>query len=239
MRRLPGSCFIAACGLATSIASLSCASRATEPRPAPTTKKPPEVSIAPPVSAPSAASPAEVVTPEQATPSDCSDVPRTWVHGHCRKYVEQPHVSFWRPAIENYVPAATCTPHIVADDAWLHAVRLNLEREFSAFLARLDKLDASHPMNDSTLGVKLEVVVDAREGCLLAAGVLKPSGLTAFDIGALESVRRTSPFEAYPAASTVDAIYVHWEFHRDPNHACSGECGQGFIAPKPEETGLR
>jgi len=156
------------------------------------------------------------------------------------EYAELPHGGSWRSAVENYLPRVSCRSHLVVDDVWLNAVRLEVQREFSAVLAGLDTLDAAHPLNDRSLSVKLEVAVDAHTGCLLAMGVLKSSTLQ-FEIGVLESVRRASPFEAYPQAATaeVDEIDLHWEFHRDPNRACSGECVQGFVALEVEQAGLR
>jgi len=49
------------------------------------------------------------------------------------------------------------------------------------------------------------------------------AAITAFDIAALDSVQRASPFGKPPKAivSPDGAVYFHWEFHRDPVYACS------------------
>ncbi len=62
-------------------------------------------------------------------------------------------------------------------------------------------------------------------------GVVKTSGVTAFDIAALDSVQRASPFGAAPSAivSTDGQVYLHWEFHRDEVYACSTMNARPFM----------
>jgi hypothetical protein len=107
---------------------------------------------------------------------------------------------------------------------------------FVSFLGSLDKLPADHPLSDKTLVTRLEIVVSSKDGMVVKMGIVKTSGITAFDIAALDSVNRAQPF-----APAEDAIvspdgnaYLHWEFHRDEVFACSPLHAQLFIvAAKP------
>jgi hypothetical protein len=62
-------------------------------------------------------------------------------------------------------------------------------------------------------------------------GVVKTSGITAFDIAALDSVDRAQPFGPAPNAivSGDGNVYLHWEFHRDEVFACSTQGARPFI----------
>jgi TonB family protein len=90
------------------------------------------------------------------------------------------------------------------------------------FLGSLDSLPPTHPMNDPKIYTSLEIVL-TKEGQIVKMGVVKTSGITAFDIAALDSVQRASPFGPAPGAiiSPDGNVYLHWEFHRDEMFACS------------------
>jgi len=61
--------------------------------------------------------------------------------------------------------------------------------------------------------------------------VTRTSGVTAYDIGALESVQRASPFGPPPPeiVSPDGNVYLHWEFHRRPEYACSTYFARPYI----------
>jgi hypothetical protein len=73
------------------------------------------------------------------------------------------------------------------------------------------------------MSTNLEIILDGVDGHLLERGVTKASGVTAFDIGALDSVERAAPFGPPPSAivSPDGHVYLHWEFWRNPDYACS------------------
>ncbi len=77
-------------------------------------------------------------------------------------------------------------------------------------------------MNEVDLHTRLEIVVD-RSGKLVQTGVVKTSGLTVFDVAALEAVDRAQPFEPPPIdiVSADGNVYMHWIFYRDDRCACS------------------
>ncbi|HTE45555.1 MAG TPA: TonB family protein, partial [Gemmatimonadaceae bacterium] len=105
-----------------------------------------------------------------------------------------------------------------------------------SFLGSLDNLPPTHPMNDQKLVTRLEIVL-TKEGQLHHMGIVKTSGITAFDIAALDSVQRASPFGTAPSAivSPDGRVYLHWEFHRD-DYACSTINARPFMLTSPPST---
>lgn len=136
----------------------------------------------------------------------------------------------WRSAIENYIPTAregTTTALNTARvpfSTYLNQIHNRLHPIFAdRFLASLDGLPGDHPANRSGISTNLEIVLDPADGRIVRMGVTKASGTTIFDVNALEAVQRASPFGAAPTAivSPDGNVYLHWEFHREPNLACS------------------
>lgn len=124
------------------------------------------------------------------------------------------HIGNQRPLKPVAIPFAT----------YLDAIHLPIHREFSdKGLAQLDALAPNHPLNQPKLVVRLELVIDGASGKVTKAGVVKPSGVTAFDVLALDSVMQAAPFGQAPAEirSTDGNVYVHWEFGRDPTFGCA------------------
>jgi TonB family protein len=135
----------------------------------------------------------------------------------------------WRSAIENYVssvkPGNTTALNTAAVPfaTYLNGMHNRIHPIFAdTFLGSLDSLPGTHPMNDPKIFTSLEIVL-TREGQIVKMGVVKTSGITAFDIAALDSVQRASPFGPAPGAiiSPDGNVYLHWEFHRDEQYACS------------------
>ncbi len=106
-----------------------------------------------------------------------------------------------------------------------------------SFLESLDGLPANHPMNDQKLVTKLEIIL-TKDGHLRRMGIVKTSGLTAFDVAALDAIDRAQPFGPAPTAiiSPDGNVYLQWEFHRDEVYACSTQGAQPFILNKPGPT---
>jgi TonB family protein len=103
-----------------------------------------------------------------------------------------------------------------------------------SFLESLDTLPANNPMNDKQLVTRLEIVL-TKDGHLKKMGIVKASGVTTFDIAALDSVDRAQPFGPAPSAivSPDGNVYLHWEFHRDEVYACSTQGARPFILNTP------
>jgi TonB family protein len=153
----------------------------------------------------------------------------------------------WRSAIENYVSSVkegnqtALNTAAVPFASYLNGMHNRIHPLFAeSFLESLDSLPPSHPMNDKHLVTKLEIVL-TREGHLKKMGIVKTSGITAFDIAALDAVDRAQPFGPAPSAivSPDGNVYLWWEFHRDEVYACSTQGARPFIlntpGPKNEE----
>jgi TonB family protein len=153
----------------------------------------------------------------------------------------------WRSAIENYVSSVKPGNQTALNTAavpfasYLNGMHNRIHPIFAdSFLESLDGLPANHPMNDQHLVTRLEIVL-TKDGHLKKMGIVKTSGITAFDIAALDAVDRAQPFGPAPTAivSGDGNVYLHWEFHRDEVFACSTMGARPFIlnngAPKNEE----
>lgn len=153
----------------------------------------------------------------------------------------------WRNAIENYVSSVKPGNQTALNTAavpfasYLNTIHNRIHPIFAdSFLGSLDNLPASHPMNDPKILTRLEIVVSPKEGRVVKMGVVKTSGITAFDVAALDSVHRAQPFGPAPSAivSPDGNVYLHWEFHRDEVYACSTMHARPFMLntpPKPAD----
>jgi len=136
----------------------------------------------------------------------------------------------WRASIENYVSSVKPGNQTALNTAkvpfasYLNQIHNRLHPIFAdSFLASLGNLPGSHPMNRPEISANLEIVLDQEEGRIVRMGITKTSGVTAFDIAALESVQRAQPFGMPPREiiSPDGNVYFHWEFYRNPYYACS------------------
>jgi hypothetical protein len=152
----------------------------------------------------------------------------------------------WRAAIENYVSTVKPGNQTALNAArspfgtYLVSIHNRIHPIFAEdFLGSLDGLPPNHPLNEPTLITRLEIVLDRDDGHVVKMGVTRTSGITAFDIAALDSVQRASPFGKPPKAivSPDGNVYFHWEFHRDPVFACSTINARPYLinAPPPSE----
>jgi hypothetical protein len=152
----------------------------------------------------------------------------------------------WRNAIENYVSSVKPGNQTALNTAavpfasYLNTIHNRIHPLFAdSFLGSLDNLPKNHPLNDTRLITRLEIVVSPKEGRIVKMGVVKTSGITAFDIAALDSVNRAQPFGPAPGAivSPDGNVYLHWEFHRDEVFACSTMHARPFILNTPPKGG--
>ncbi|MGO9836862.1 MAG: energy transducer TonB [Polyangiaceae bacterium] len=151
----------------------------------------------------------------------------------------------WRSAIENYVSSVkpgnqtSLNTAAVPFASYLNGMHNRIHPIFAeSFLESLDGLPPTHPMNDKHLVARLEIVL-TKEGHLKKMGVVRSSGITAFDVAALDAVDRAQPFGPAPNAiiSPDGNVYLHWEFHRDQIYACSTMGARPFILNAPAQNG--
>jgi TonB family protein len=138
-------------------------------------------------------------------------------------------VERWRSAIENYVSSVKPGNQTALNTAavpfasYLNGMHKRLHPLFADwFLASLGSLPDSDPLNEWHLVTRLEIIL-TEDGRIKQMGVVKASGITAFDIAALDAVDRAQPFGPAPDAimSADRNVYMHWEFYRDEVRACS------------------
>lgn len=148
----------------------------------------------------------------------------------------------WKNAIENYVSSVKPGNQTALNTAavpfasYLNTIHNRIHPLFAdSFLGSLDNLPKTHPLNSPRLITRLEIVVSPKEGRIVKLGVVKTSGITAFDIAALDSVHRAQPFGPAPGAivSPDGNVYLHWEFHRDEVFACSTMHARPFLLNTP------
>jgi hypothetical protein len=151
----------------------------------------------------------------------------------------------YRSAIENYVPSVrpgnTTALNTAASPfaTYLNDIHNRIHPIFADdFLGSLNRLPASDPMNRSDLRTEVEIVVSKLDGSLVRRGLTRSSGILQFDVSALASIDRAAPFGPPPDAivSPDGNVYLHWEFYRNPDYACSTYFAHPFLlkaAPKP------
>lgn len=151
----------------------------------------------------------------------------------------------WRPAIENYVATVTLGNQTSLNTAaapfatYLNRIHNRLHPIFAvSYLGFLDGLPGSAGLHDNDMKTNLEIVLSQSNGSIVKMGVTRTSGVTAFDISALESVQRASPFGAPPSSivSPDGNVYLHWEFHRNPLFACSTYFARPYIIKVPQKS---
>jgi hypothetical protein len=153
----------------------------------------------------------------------------------------------YRAAIENYDPSVKEGNQTALNAArvpfasYINMIHNRLHPIFAEeFLSALDNLPPSHALNKD-LVMHLEIVLSKDEGRIVRMGVTRASGVTAFDIVALNSVQRASPYGRAPDAivSPDGNVYLHWEFHRDPFDACTTRNARPFLLKEAPKSGVR
>jgi TonB family protein len=151
----------------------------------------------------------------------------------------------WRSAIENYVTSVKPGNQTALNTAavpfatYINGIHNRIHPIFAdGFLGSLESLPSTHVLADRKLMTRLEIVL-TKDGHIVRMGVAKTSGVTAFDIAALDSVQRASPFGPAPGAivSPDGQVYLHWEFHRDEVYACSTMNARPFMLRAPTTPG--
>jgi TonB family protein len=114
---------------------------------------------------------------------------------------------------------------------------------FAAFIARMhrsihelwgfgqleewDEKSGSNPFNSRSLVTELEIVLNG-DGTVDRVGVVRGSGLTAYDVAAVDVVYSAGPYPDPPRAirSSNGKVYLHWHFYRDER-----QCSPAYADP--------
>jgi hypothetical protein len=144
----------------------------------------------------------------------------------------------WRPALEGYQSIVTPYNTTALNGArsgfatYIHRVHNRIHPMFAdQYLASLAGRPKTDALNDVTLMTRVEIVLDGSTGKIVRMGVIKTSGVTAYDLTVLTAVDRAAPFGKAPdeIASADGNVYVQWEFHRDPIDACTTRNARPFM----------
>jgi TonB family protein len=150
------------------------------------------------------------------------------------------HLARIQSALENFVPEVkpgnqtelnTRAAPFAAFIARMH--RSIHELWGFGFLEDLESRPVSDPMNNRALMAKLEIVL-AEDGTVDKVAVIKTSGVSGFDVAAIDTVYNAAPYAEPPPAirSRNGKIYVHWSFHRDERQ-CATSGVEYFILDNP------
>jgi hypothetical protein len=96
-----------------------------------------------------------------------------------------------------------------------------------------DEKPSTSPYNNPDLLTTLELVLNG-DGTIDNVKVIRTSGLTEYDVAALDVAYSAGPYPDPPRAirSSNGKIYIHWDFHRD-GRQCSTEGVSYFILNNP------
>jgi TonB family protein len=149
---------------------------------------------------------------------------KSHVAGHWDKM--QQKMAAVRSSIENFTPAVRvgnqeelgtrASPFA----AYVTAMHRQIHKLFTlGFLSDID-LRQDSQYKDDTLWTQLEIVVKG-DGSVERVGIVRTSGVLAFDVAAIDSVMSAAPFPAPPQSikSVNGKVYLDWQFHRD-ERAC-------------------
>lgn len=113
---------------------------------------------------------------------------------------------------------------LVAFVRYLNEIHLRIHGPFSdSFLASLCDLPPRHPLWRFDLVSEVGVMVNGASGALESLALTRSSGVKEFDAAAVLAM--VSAFPMTPAARKIwsedGRVYFLWEFHRNPEEACS------------------
>jgi TonB family protein len=218
---------VGACVVAFSVCFFGClrppeaaaVSSSVAAEPSPAVPVPASSAVPPPAAAPAALAP-PVTEPASAAASEKEPEPLP------------PEFARWQSALVGYASRVT-PPHEIPVGPDSGALALYIKRVHDrvhpifhdAYLATLDRLDRQEGEQrlSNELKSKLEIVLRGTDGSIAAIGVIRSSGVVAFDASVLEAVSRAAPFGSVPEETLSDDgnLYLHWEFHRNGLFACS------------------
>lgn len=149
----------------------------------------------------------------------------------------------YRAAIENYDPTVkpgnqtSLNAARVPFASYINRMHNRIHPIFAdGFLGGLAALPPGDPLQDPKLSAHTEIVLDGQTGAVIRAGIVRTSGITAFDAGAIAAVHSAGPYGQPPEVirSSDGNVYVHWEFYRDPFYACTSRFAAPYIVNVPK-----
>jgi TonB family protein len=158
--------------------------------------------------------------------------------GRYDKYLAK--VAAMRSSIENFNPEVKVGNQTELGTraspfaGYITAMHRQIHKLFGdGFLGDVEAHYGKTPYDDLTLWTKLEIVVKS-DGSVEKVNIVRSSGVTGFDVAAIDSVMSAAPFPSPPKEirSANGRVYLHWQFHRDET-ACSPIYADPFILTTP------
>jgi TonB family protein len=118
---------------------------------------------------------------------------------------------------------------------YIHAIHDRIHYLFAdSFLGSLTSLDPADPLNNFDLMAKLEFEI-LKSGQISEVHVIRSSGNTVFDAAAVDSIYRSSPYQAPPRdiLSWNERVYMRWAFFRN-NRKCGPFNAEPYILRAPD-----
>ena len=130
-----------------------------------------------------------------------------------------------RANLENFLPHVQVGNHTTVNAraaphaSYLAQMHRTIHQGWAyGFIPRVqERYSNAHPLNDMTLEVVVEIVIDAARGEVVDTQIVSGSGNTMYDAEAVMVSRRVGRLPAAPAAmiSPDGNVYVHWTYWRD------------------------
>jgi hypothetical protein len=151
-----------------------------------------------------------------------------------------------KSSLENFVPAIR-PGNQTALKTRAHPYALYLARMHRrihelwgfGFLEELDGKGADYPLNNQNLWTNLEISVNP-DGTLHKIMIAKTSGLTEFDVAAVDAVLSAGPYDTTPEAiRSVDGrIYLRWGFYRNGRQCSTANAEPYILTEVPDDGGV-
>jgi len=150
----------------------------------------------------------------------------------------------YRAAIENYDPTVkpgnqtSLNAARVPFASYINRMHNRIHPIFAdGFLGGLSARPPDDPLQDLKLTAHAEIVLDGQTGAVIRAGIVRTSGISTFDAGAIASIHSAGPYGQPPDVilSTDGNVYLHWEFYRDPFFACTSRFAAPYIVNVPKK----
>ncbi|MCA1662659.1 MAG: TonB C-terminal domain-containing protein [Myxococcales bacterium] len=160
----------------------------------------------------------------EAERREAAQAKRSHVAGRYDRYLKS--AAAIRSSIENFTPAVRPGNQSELGTrqspfaAYITAMHRQIHKLFTlGFLSDIELRGDSAYANEE-LWTQLEIVVKG-DGSVERVGIVRSSGLLAFDVAAIDSVMSAAPFPAPPSTikSANGKVYLDWQFHRD-DRAC-------------------
>jgi len=145
-----------------------------------------------------------------------------------------------RSALENFIPEVqpgnqtALNARAAPFAAFLATMHRNIHQLWGwGFLSDLEGRSPSDPLNNMGLWTRLEIVLNA-DGIIDNVKVIRTSGLSMFDVAAVDVIYSSGPYPEPPREihSANGKVYLHWAFHRDERQ-CATFGAEPFVLNNP------